>query len=104
MCWCVGVCVWVFVCIDVYLSNATERPWVSAPGTSVEAPYLHFNSPLLASKAVLSSWRLVVTRALNARGKFKPKLQFQADTSSYIPRTICTGVPGIGYVEVPGTY
>ena len=76
------------MCIDLCPSHATERPSVAAARVAVEAPYFAFNSPLLASKAVSSSWGLVVMCALIARGKFKPEREFQAGTSSYHVRII----------------
>ena len=52
------------VCIELCPSNATKAPPISTPTASVEASYFHLHPPLLASKAVLSSWSLVVVCAL----------------------------------------
>ena len=71
------------LCIDVCPSHTTHAQPISAARMSVEAPYLHVHSPLLASKAVLSSWSLVMICPPIARGKFKPELEFQAGTISY---------------------
>ena len=61
----------------------TEALPISTLAASVKAPYLHLHSPLLASKAVLSSWSLVVICALVARERFQPELELQAGTSSF---------------------
>ena len=45
-CFCIGLCP----------SNATKGPLISPLEASVERPYLHLHSPLLASKSGLSSW------------------------------------------------
>ena len=64
----------------------------------MEAPYFSLHPTLLASRAVLSSWSLVVICALIARGKFKSEQEFQAGTSSYHALYKCEN---IGYAEVP---
>ena len=66
----------------------------------MEGPYFHLHSPLLSSKAVLSSWSLVVICALITGGKFEPELEFQAGTSSYHALYM---YEYIWYVEVPGS-
>ena len=76
------------------------------PEESVEAPCLHLHLPLLASKAVLSSWSLVMICALIARGKLKTEQKFQAGTSSYFQAGTSSyhalyKYDNIGYVEVP---
>ena len=71
------------LCIEICPSHTTERPRISAASMSVETPFLRLRSPLLASKAVLSSWSLVVICSLIVRGKFKLELEFQAGTISY---------------------
>ena len=86
VCWCVGVL--VCGCIDAGSSNATERAWISAARVAVEALYLHFYSPLLASKTVFISSSLLVICPLISRGKLKSELQFQVGTSSCQARTI----------------
>ena len=63
VCWC--------VCIELYSSHATKAPPISTPTASMEVRYLHLHPPLRASKAVLSSWSLVVACALFTRGKVK---------------------------------
>ena len=87
--------VWIYECVctlcDVRMAHT---------------PYFHLHSPLLASKAVLTSWRLFVICGLIARGKFKPELEFQADTSSYFQVGTSSyhalyKYENIGYVEVP---
>ena len=86
---------------EVCPSNATERRWFLTPRTSVEASSLHLRSSLLVPQAVMSLWSLMVIFAPIARGEFKPKLGFQASTSS------CHALyksDNIGYVEVPEDY
>ena len=68
---------------------------------SVEARCLALHSILLAFKAVLSSWSLVVTCALIARGSFKPELEVQAGISSY---HALDRFENIGHAEVPEDY
>ena len=64
-------------------SNATKAISISTPRVSVEALYLRLHTPLPASKAVLSSWSLVVICAIFTREKFQPELKLQTVTSSY---------------------
>ena len=54
--------------IEICPSNATNAQPILRATASVEAPYWHLHSPLPASKAVLSSWRLVVVCALITTG------------------------------------
>ena len=91
------------VCIELFPSNPTNAQRISSLAASVEAPCLHLHSPLLASKAVLSSWSLVVICDLIARERFKLELEVQAGTSSYITRTIYT-IEYVWYVKLPGTH
>ena len=56
------------MCIEVCPSNATNAQLILTLVASVEAPYLVLHSPLLAFKAVLSSWSLVAICALIATG------------------------------------
>ena len=55
---CIRVC-WCVYALR-FIPNATNAQLISTLAASVEASYLHLHSPLLASKAVLSSWSLVV--------------------------------------------
>ena len=50
----------VCACIELYPLNATHAQPISIQEASVEAPYLRLCLPLLASKAILRSWSLVV--------------------------------------------
>ena len=102
----VCVRVLVCVCIEVYPSHATEKPSISAAREPVEDPYFALHSPLLASKAVWSSWSLVVISicALIARGEFNPELVFRAGISSYFWTSSYHALykyENIGYAEVP---
>ena len=56
------------VCIEVYPSHTTNAEPISTLVTSVEAPCYALHPPLPASKAVLSSWSLVVICALITTG------------------------------------
>ena len=67
-------------CVDRCLSHATKVPPISTPTASVEACYFHLHRPLLASKAVLSSWSLAVVWVLIKRDKFQASLGLQACT------------------------
>ena len=71
------------VCLELCPSNATKAQPISTPTVSVDAPYLHLHSPLLASKSVLSWWSLVVVCTLFPRDKFQLELELQTGTSSY---------------------
>ena len=50
------ICVWIELCPSI----STNAQTISTLVASVEAPYLHLHSPLIPSKAVLSSWILLV--------------------------------------------
>ena len=88
------------MCIELYPSDATSAQLLSTRAASVEAPYLHHHSSLLTSKAILSSWILVVICALIARERFRLELKLQDGTSSY--HELCMN-EYIWYVEVPGS-
>ena len=69
-------------CGLAYLIRSVPLP-ITTLAASVEARYLHLHPRLLASKAVLSSWSLVVICALITGEKVQPELELQAGTSSY---------------------
>ena len=76
------------------------------PRASVEAPYLHFHSPLLAPKAVLNSWRMVVVHTLITREL--PAVTGITGWYHLVPRTIYESTvhmyENIGYFQVPGDH
>ena len=90
------------VCIGVCPSNATEAPPISTATASVEARDLHLHPLTFASKAVLSSWSLVVVCALITREKFQrnwnyrlvPGSRYQA-LYTRVQQYVCTIIYGI---------
>ena len=90
----------VCVCIDLCPPNATKAIPISAMTPSVEASYLYLHPPLPASKAVSSSWRLVVVYALINTGVTGITSMYQADTTwnhALYTRAqyICTNIYGM---------
>ena len=63
VCWCVGVC--IELSLERNQSNADFET------ASVEARYFHLDQLLLAPKAVLSWWSLMVVCALITRDTFQ---------------------------------
>ena len=81
----------VCLCIEFCPSQATKARPISRATASVEAPSLRLHSPLLASKAVLSSWSLVVICALITTDVTGITGWYQAGTR-LVPRTIYEGI------------
>ena len=91
MCWCVCWC----GCIELCPSNATKTLPISRATASVEARYLHLHPPLLASKVVLSSWRLVVVCALTTTDVTGITSMYQAGTTWYHALYMCESTVSI---------
>ena len=98
------------VCTGVCPSHTTnKRPTDSDGGHVCRAFYFALHLPLTVSKAVLSSWSLVVIGALISQGTFKPELEFQPGTSSYFQAGTSSNhaiyvYENIVYVEVPDNH
>ena len=80
------------VCLELCPSKSTEITSISSSRAPVDAPYSHLRSPLLASKAVLSSWSLVVICALITRVTFKPEMRLVPARRTYYIRTSIYGM------------
>lgn len=107
--WFVGLLVWrVCALIDVCPSHATKLLPISRPTTSMKDRYLHVQGYLLASKAVVSSWSLVVVCTQITRISSRRKWDFKHVPAWYQApgtihdRTVYTRIIDIWYVQVPG--